>query len=272
MPILTRSRTLKQRLQKEEREAPVTELYWPVLKEILENGEEKFDCLDLTCEICFEKMTTCTKDRARKTAKEPHHHGASIAPCGHIFGLRCWNHHFEQQRNRGLQPSCPICRAGFKYPECMHYEPPLDFPETYEELSKYTEVVGKGGKVADRCCHCAVEDALMKVRAHVSKEVDMARLVHPSYSVYLQIVARSDGRSRYLNREWPEPTIRQHTTKWEVDVTRELGLEDLTNPLAESLEQHYAETWNKYRIPELEIRVFAFWYIPEEKLMDVEDT
>ncbi|CEI68375.1 hypothetical protein FVEN_g5462 [Fusarium venenatum] len=130
--------------------AKTKEIYWPILKSSLLNGDLSIEDLDLDCPICWDNMSV-------HESKDEHvdDHRAVILACGHMLGNSC--------ANLGELEICPICRAELMHRHCGHRNKGWVVPGSIEKLNSVPQELSKGGTIPPYCDTCQVEMVLQKL-------------------------------------------------------------------------------------------------------------
>ncbi|RGP79268.1 hypothetical protein FLONG3_2609 [Fusarium longipes] len=177
---------------------PITSIYWPWLKLLLEEDSDNVRELELACPICTEPMSTCSSRQEKppheaRTPCEKLPHEARILPCGHMLGRSCLEKHvkkwksdhpntrFNRRRHRHAQKyyPCPICEARlYHHWQCGHDLASRCIPPR-NKYSEFPPVLSEGGsQTPGRCTKCTIDDAISDVECQGRSFAKDLGLVH----------------------------------------------------------------------------------------------
>ncbi|RMJ03262.1 hypothetical protein BHE90_006774 [Fusarium euwallaceae] len=135
----------------------ISSVYWPELKQILENDPSRFHDLDLEC-LCCERMSIFNDEHVRDPAMGHYTHGAHVLPCGHIFGEKCLVRMWQFANEADGYFACPACRQALGYhPHCYHDLNSLPMPQSLIDIRQFP-YFRDNVLVSNKCGDCVMMD------------------------------------------------------------------------------------------------------------------
>ncbi|KAF4977463.1 hypothetical protein FZEAL_6027 [Fusarium zealandicum] len=161
----------------------IVETFWPVLRSILEKEEHENQDFNLVCSICYDDTVVCPQSHQAEDGRE--HHGATVLPCGHIFGKKCISTLFAYNET----PSCPTCRTPLQHTTCGHSHPGMAMPHEKSSLSSLPATISEGGKISGKCVECwlhvMIQQLSLKANMYISCTTPRPADTHVGVSVQI---------------------------------------------------------------------------------------
>ncbi|KAI8679712.1 hypothetical protein NCS57_00249700 [Fusarium keratoplasticum] len=137
-------------------EDQINELYWPVLRKILEKDPSGMDRLNLECMICNLPMSIKADKNGEN--KNGFGHRALILPCGHLVGTSCMHEFNVYRLQNGLHFTCPLHCEPLHHPECGCFLFCWHMPDKVEDFDGKPFCRAEGMPVTPKCGSCTLKD------------------------------------------------------------------------------------------------------------------
>ncbi|KAL3588345.1 hypothetical protein FPOAC2_10499 [Fusarium poae] len=143
---------------------PLSNTYWPILRDALLRDPSSYNNLHLECGICLENMTVFQHEHIYDPEMSHFSHRARIFPCGHMFGSKCALTMIDDLVRSHQPIACPICRVDFSlHIDCGHVHTGMPMPTSIKQIWKFPPTLSEGGVVADKCGDCQVTEIIMGI-------------------------------------------------------------------------------------------------------------
>ncbi|KAJ4313925.1 hypothetical protein N0V84_009167 [Fusarium piperis] len=226
----------------------ITSIYWPELKQILENDPSKFHDLELEC-LCYERMSIFDGEHVGDLAMDGYAHGAHILPCGHIFGEKCLYRMWQYATEADGWFACPACRQALGYHQhCCHDLNSLPFPQSLEEIKQFP-YFRDNVLISNKCGDCIMMDEVRNLTSMAQNHlppVDLRQGEYLGVSVSVPNTLWAPSTDPYI----ADPIIR---------TMRPFGaLKDLCETSRRSLSENWEGVWRSVDLRRLEYRLHVF--------------
>ncbi|KAF4445919.1 hypothetical protein F53441_10390 [Fusarium austroafricanum] len=170
-------------------------MYWPNIKDMIERGEADLAFLDLDCAICGDQMEI--EPSGRKNDASNLGHAAHILPCGHIIGLSCLHEAWNYASENFIDILCPDCKTNVDYSACGHTCYGMPVPPSMDKLDSLPPLITDGGKIADYCRSCLINDMLARCNISLMTDHQVPKDVKDVKDVHIGISIKSQGEAFY---------------------------------------------------------------------------
>ncbi|KAJ4169707.1 hypothetical protein NW754_005855 [Fusarium falciforme] len=226
----------------------ISSIYWPELKQILENDPSRFTDLDLEC-LCFERMSIFEDEHVRDPAMGSYTHGAHVLPCGHIFGEKCLVRMWEYSNEADGWFACPACRQALGYhAHCYHDLNSLPMPQSLEEI-KQVPYFRDNVLISNKCGDCIMMDEVRNLSSMAQNHLPPMDLREGEY---LGVSICSP------NAMWA-PSTDPYKADPIVRTMQPFGvLKDFCEFSRKSMSENWEGVWRSVDFRELEYRLHVF--------------